>query len=163
MISYMGGIVLSPVKIACAILTAPRGGSGSRVRLPQKKRLSLVQLNLFFPAVRTGLEPALARQAPWHCLIPRQNRLRYFDRPQRGHGVAGSDNKKEVGILIPNLFFPAVRTGLEPATPCVTGMYSNQLNYRTVLSRFYYVCRGVATLISQTRCKDSSFYLSCKI
>ena len=23
-------------------------------------------------------------------------------------------------------------TGLEPATPCVTGMYSNQLNYRTV-------------------------------
>ena len=27
--------------------------------------------------------------------------------------------------------FFAVRTGLEPATPCVTGMYSNQLNYRT--------------------------------
>ena len=27
--------------------------------------------------------------------------------------------------------FSAVRTGLEPATPCVTGMYSNQLNYRT--------------------------------
>ena len=27
----------------------------------------------------------------------------------------------------------AVRTGLEPATPCVTGMYSNQLNYRTIL------------------------------
>ena len=29
----------------------------------------------------------------------------------------------------------AVRTGLEPATPCVTGMYSNQLNYRT---NFYF-------------------------
>ena len=28
--------------------------------------------------------------------------------------------------------FLAVRTGLEPATPCVTGMYSNQLNYRTI-------------------------------
>ena len=27
----------------------------------------------------------------------------------------------------------AVRTGLEPATPCVTGTYSNQLNYRTIL------------------------------
>ncbi len=27
--------------------------------------------------------------------------------------------------------FFAVRTGLEPVTPCVTGMYSNQLNYRT--------------------------------
>jgi hypothetical protein len=28
----------------------------------------------------------------------------------------------------------AVRTGLEPATPCVTGRYSNQLNYRTVFA-----------------------------
>ena len=37
MISYMGGIVLSPVKIACAILTAPKGGMGSRV-LTTKKR-----------------------------------------------------------------------------------------------------------------------------
>ncbi len=26
----------------------------------------------------------------------------------------------------------AVRTGLEPATTCVTGTYSNQLNYRTI-------------------------------
>ena len=25
----------------------------------------------------------------------------------------------------------AERTGLEPATPCVTGTYSNQLNYRS--------------------------------
>ena len=25
----------------------------------------------------------------------------------------------------------AVWTGLEPATPCVTGMYSNRLNYQT--------------------------------
>jgi hypothetical protein len=31
------------------------------------------------------------------------------------------------------LLLLAVRTGLEPATPCVTGMYSNQLNYRTWL------------------------------
>ena len=28
----------------------------------------------------------------------------------------------------------AVRTGLEPATPCVTGMYSNQLNYHSSVS-----------------------------
>ena len=28
----------------------------------------------------------------------------------------------------------AVRTGLEPATPGVTGRYSNQLNYRTICS-----------------------------
>ena len=30
----------------------------------------------------------------------------------------------------------AVRTGLEPATSCVTGRHSNQLNYRTVISFF---------------------------
>ncbi len=29
------------------------------------------------------------------------------------------------------LFSLAVETGLEPATPCVTGTYSNQLNYPT--------------------------------
>ena len=33
----------------------------------------------------------------------------------------------------------AVRTGLEPATPCVTGMYSNQLNYRTFLESVRFV------------------------
>ena len=32
-------------------------------------------------------------------------------------------------------FTVAVRTGLEPATPGVTGRYSNQLNYRTKLIR----------------------------
>ena len=32
------------------------------------------------------------------------------------------------------LVFFAVRTGLEPATPGVTGRYSNQLNYRTICS-----------------------------
>ncbi len=35
----------------------------------------------------------------------------------------------------------AVRTGLEPATPCVTGRYSNQLNYRTVV--FPFISKGV--------------------
>ena len=29
------------------------------------------------------------------------------------------------------LYALAVRTGLEPATSCVTGRHSNQLNYRT--------------------------------
>jgi hypothetical protein len=28
----------------------------------------------------------------------------------------------------------AVRTGLEPATSCVTGRHSNQLNYRTKIA-----------------------------
>jgi hypothetical protein len=31
------------------------------------------------------------------------------------------------------LYLMAVRTGLEPATSCVTGRHSNQLNYRTIL------------------------------
>ena len=31
----------------------------------------------------------------------------------------------------------AVWTGLEPATPCVTGMYSNQLNYQTIADRLH--------------------------
>ena len=31
----------------------------------------------------------------------------------------------------------ARRTGLEPATPGVTGRYSNQLNYRTTKYKFY--------------------------
>ena len=36
----------------------------------------------------------------------------------------------------------AVRTGLEPATPRVTGMYSNQLNYRTVSQQYKIPFRG---------------------
>ena len=44
--------------------------------------------------------------------------------------------------------FEAVWTGLEPATPCVTGRYSNQLNYHTVLR----LLSGV--IVSRLRCKD---------
>ena len=33
--------------------------------------------------------------------------------------------------------FIAVRTGLEPATPGVTGRYSNQLNYRTIFKNLF--------------------------
>ena len=39
--------------------------------------------------------------------------------------------KKPDNRMIIRLLVLAVRTGLEPATPCVTGRYSNQLNYRT--------------------------------
>ena len=42
-----------------------------------------------------------------------------------GWNVQGSINKKRETRLG---FSLAVRTGLEPVTPCVTGMYSNQLN-----------------------------------
>ena len=36
----------------------------------------------------------------------------------------------------------AVRTGLEPATSCVTGRHSNQLNYRTILAMNLIWLRG---------------------
>ena len=40
--------------------------------------------------------------------------------------------------------FNAVRTGLEPVTPCVTGMYSNQLNYRTKFHFSYTASLSIA-------------------
>ena len=41
-------------------------------------------------------------------------------------------SKKQKALKINRLTEPiAVWTGLEPATPCVTGRYSNQLNYQT--------------------------------
>ncbi len=40
-------------------------------------------------------------------------------------------NKKSPHVC-ESLILLAVWTGLEPATPCVTGRYSNQLNYQTV-------------------------------
>ena len=56
---------------------------------------------------------------------------------------------KKPARLTDRLLSLAVRTGLEPATPCVTGTYSNQLNYRTG----YYVNErlhifGIANLIN---------------
>ena len=54
--------------------------------------------------------------------------------------------KKEEAFLL----LLAVRTGLEPATPCVTGMYSNQLNYRTILY--------VSGLFFKTECKGTAFF-----
>ena len=37
-----------------------------------------------------------------------------------------------MGNWLPIVGLLAERTGLEPATPCVTGRYSNQLNYHSV-------------------------------
>ncbi|MFM2265614.1 MAG: hypothetical protein RLZ77_1034 [Bacteroidota bacterium] len=48
----------------------------------------------------------------------------------------------------------AVWTGLEPATPCVTGMYSNQLNYQTLLLSF--------TRNFNSGCKYSIEFYFCK-
>ena len=48
----------------------------------------------------------------------------------------------------------AVRTGLEPATPGVTGRYSNQLNYRTICS--------VLSVFLERGCKGTHFFETCK-
>ncbi|CUI06064.1 hypothetical protein BN2497_6905 [Janthinobacterium sp. CG23_2] len=55
-----------------------------------------------------------------------------------GVGQGGSEGEEETGKEKgpdesgPSLML-AERTGLEPATPDVTGRYSNQLNYHSVL------------------------------
>ena len=48
----------------------------------------------------------------------------------------------------------AVRTGLEPATPGVTGRYSNQLNYRTNCS--------VLCVFLERGCKGTHFFYISK-
>ena len=49
------------------------------------------------------------------------------------HPNHSRENKKPLNLFRFNGFraFLAERTGLEPATPGVTGRYSNQLNYRS--------------------------------
>ena len=61
-------------------------------------------------------------------------------------------NKKSNQLIISELdFYFAVWTGLEPATPCVTGRYSNQLNYHTNV--FFQKLR---TVVLNCGCKDTS-------
>ena len=75
--------------------------------------------------------------------------------------------------------FLAVRTGLEPATPGVTGRYSNQLNYRTIVQamnfepmegiepttpRLQITCSGQLSYIGNivSRLKAVAFVRDCK-
>ena len=64
------------------------------------------------------------------------------------------NNKKQQSFGgFPKLF--AVRTGLEPATPCVTGMYSNQLNYRTIDScSFQLASAKIGHIFENTKFSD---------
>jgi hypothetical protein len=66
-----------------------------------------------------------------------------------GSGI-GLKRKSPANHGLAELLKIAVRTGLEPATPCVTGMYSNQLNYRTV---FFYQNRTAKVVGSSDSCK----------
>ena len=64
----------------------------------------------------------------------------------------GTETKNPGAGLLPGF---AVRTGLEPATSCVTGRHSNQLNYRTIL------VLQVTCLICE--CKVTTFFYPTKI
>ena len=55
------------------------------------------------------------------------------------------------------LLSPAVRTGREPATPCVTGRYSNQLNYRTR------ICMSLLDLFVVCECKVITDFLIMQV
>ena len=58
-------------------------------------------------------------------------------------------------------YFLAVWTGLEPATPCVTGMYSNQLNYQTSANfHLFFIAKAVREL--DCECKYTTLFDSCK-
>ena len=79
--------------------------------------------------------------------------LHYLGTTGFGYFRLGEWKKKKSQSIKPQDFsyffrlYQAVRTGLEPATPGVTGLYSNQLNYRT----------KIIFIISKKRCgRDSN-------
>ena len=53
--------------------------------------------------------------------------------------------RKKARRIGPFFLMLAERTGLEPATPGVTGRYSNQLNYRSVYSDRCFTCKTSET------------------
>jgi hypothetical protein len=76
--------------------------------------------------------------------------------------VSGKRKSPKVLNLRTFLVFPlyqAVRTGLEPATPGVTGLYSNQLNYRT----FFHLCIKQPLLFSIASANVGRFFESANI
>ena len=59
--------------------------------------------------------------------------------------------RKKVRRIGPFLLMLAERTGLEPATPGVTGRYSNQLNYRSVYSDRFFRDKTSETMVGAER------------
>ncbi len=77
-------------------------------------------------------------------LLPQAEAMGFYllrlDEALRLYGITKNPEAAAPGLS-------AVRTGLEPATPCVTGMYSNQLNYRTSDSCFLLAIAKVRTFV----------------
>ena len=78
------------------------------------------------------------------------------------------EQKKKESFIEPLYLLVAVWTGLEPATPCVTGMYSNQLNYHTILrslnceckcSAFFCFCKLFLDFLTKKNCSNYSYEL----
>ena len=94
--------------------------------LPQGNSLLQSLSSLFSTKINFNFLASFTRLLRWTSLggrsLPKGNSL-----PSRSSALPSG---KISGEIFRRTFL-AVRTGLEPATPGVTGRYSNQLNYRT--------------------------------
>ncbi len=113
--------------------------SFSFIFLNEKSLCISAEAFVFVLAERTGLEPATPGVTGRSLFNKESNQLNY-----RSFSFIFL-NEKSLCILVIRsaeafVFVLAERTGLEPATPGVTGRYSNQLNYRSFRpkSKFFY-------------------------
>ena len=99
------------------------------VNTEYKQKRPILSNEAFYLAERTGLSYTSAGRGI-AC-------KRFPSRPAGSraggslHSAVFAAQKQKRPILANEAFYLAERTGLEPATPGVTGRYSNQLNYRS--------------------------------
>ena len=100
-----------------------------------------------------GLEPSTSRLSG-----VRSNQLSYrpvITKSKRVTRIELATTAWKAVVLPLNYTRMAVWTGLEPATSCVTGRHSNQLNYQTIwwILLFDFCCQRLS-LIQQLREQD---------
>jgi hypothetical protein len=118
--------------------SSPRALSNSRGVDPSRRASELQLLDLLLaaapgrtPACVDASWPTVATVSPTHG---RATACRRSRRSRRARTPAGSGSAARRCM--------AERTGLEPATPGVTGRYSNQLNYRSTVCPFHWALPG---------------------
>ena len=79
--------------------------------------------------------------------------------PQVYYGVC-CKKKEALSLERTSFFYLAVWTRLELATPCVTGMYSNQAE---LPDRLLYQCFKELSFLLNCECKDTPFFHTDKI